>query len=350
MDSTTIIERLAPKITDDSLTISEAGEVARVLVSAQAESSTLAVLLESSKGMEKYPRVLAMLARALSEILGGFRPLAPTLGLGGTGNSNRGKFNITTATAFVLAALPDRKYSINKFGNTGRHIGSSNLLAALGLPADHLDIAAGLATIQECGMSFTHAPACLPILLNPQLAAARRAVPGAPLFHLLGPLLNPLANRLVVGAYNEAAAKSIAAALPYLGMLGVTFCGQVSQGQYIDEGWPAETIIFFPHRDNPPQRGLASIVDFGRLAPTASPDLQCEDVAMAAQIIKQLFAGKLRGDLEQVIAFNSALIHAHMQPYRDTRLIMDDVICTMRSGRVGEAFRKYRMALLKTVP
>jgi anthranilate phosphoribosyltransferase len=118
----------------------------------------------------------------------------------GTGGDATGTFNISTATAFVVAGAGVR---VAKHGNrsVSSLCGSADVVEALGiridLPAD------GVARcIDEVGIGFLYAP-----LLHEAMrfvVLARREMKIRTVFNLLGPLCNPArAKAQVLGVYNE---------------------------------------------------------------------------------------------------------------------------------------------------
>jgi anthranilate phosphoribosyltransferase len=133
----------------------------------------------------------------------------------GTGGDQSGTFNVSTATAFVVAGAGVR---VAKHGNRSisSRCGSADVLEQLGvridLPADRI-----AAAIEEIGIGFLFAPA--------MHAATRHAMPARrelrmrTVFNLLGPLTNPAgASAQVVGVYDESLTELIACALGELGV------------------------------------------------------------------------------------------------------------------------------------
>lgn len=105
----------------------------------------------------------------------------------GTGGDHLQTFNISTLTAFVLAA---GGIKMAKHGNKGvsSRSGSADLLASFGLTftADPTLIDYQL---EQAGIAFLYAPAFHPIMK--QFAPIRQALATPTFFNLIGPLLNP---------------------------------------------------------------------------------------------------------------------------------------------------------------
>jgi anthranilate phosphoribosyltransferase len=139
-----------------------------------------------------------------------------TIDLCGSGGAPRPSFNVSTVSAFVVAASGT---PVVKHGNRSARglCGSSDLLEALGLPVT-TSMAYSLASYRKFRLSFLHAP-----LFHP---ATRAVVPvrkllGIPtVFNRLGPLSNPARVPFqVVGMPNLSAARLTAAVLPRLGVV-----------------------------------------------------------------------------------------------------------------------------------
>lgn len=115
--------------------------------------------------------------------------LAPyeVLDVCGTGGDNRGTFNISTVTAFVLAGAG---YRVAKHGNyaVSSACGSSNVLEELGVPLVS-DRDTLLHTLERSNVCFIHAPLFHPALKK--AAPVRRELGFRTVFNMLGPLINP---------------------------------------------------------------------------------------------------------------------------------------------------------------
>jgi len=147
-----------------------------------------------------------------SEIAGTEREaLIDTCGMGGDVS---GSFNVSTATAFVVAGCGVR---VAKHGNrsVSSQCGSADVVEALGVKIE-LAPERIAACIDEVGIGFLHAP-----LLHEAMkfvALARRQMGIRTIFNLLGPLTNPAgANTQVIGVYAAPLTEMLAEALRALG-------------------------------------------------------------------------------------------------------------------------------------
>jgi anthranilate phosphoribosyltransferase len=133
----------------------------------------------------------------------------------GTGGDASGTFNISTATAFVVAGAGVR---VAKHGNRSvtSKCGSADVMEALGVNI-HLTPARIAACLQEVGIAFLFAPAMHSAMKHVQ--TARRELHLRTVFNLLGPLTNPArATCQVVGVYSADLVEKLAEALSMLGL------------------------------------------------------------------------------------------------------------------------------------
>jgi anthranilate phosphoribosyltransferase len=121
-------------------------------------------------------------------------PRGPLLDNCGTGGDRAGTFNVSTATAFLVAACGVK---VAKHGNRSMssRSGSADVLQELGVK---LDAPAGVATrcVAEIGIGFFFAPNWHPAVAKIQ--KVRRALKFPTIFNLLGALANPVRPALRV--------------------------------------------------------------------------------------------------------------------------------------------------------
>jgi anthranilate phosphoribosyltransferase len=132
----------------------------------------------------------------------------------GSGGARTPSFNVSTVSAFVVAAAG---VPVVKHGNRSSRglCGSSDLLEALGLPVT-ASLPFARASYRKLHLAFLHAPLYHPA--TRAMAAARRAVGIPTLFNQLGPLSNPARIPFqLVGVADRRAALRAAAVLGKLG-------------------------------------------------------------------------------------------------------------------------------------
>jgi len=141
----------------------------------------------------------------------------------GTGGDSSGTFNVSTATAFVVAAAG---VPVAKHGNRSisSHCGSADVLEALGVNLELTPEQVGNC-VREVGIGFLFAP-----MLHGAMKYAigpRREIGIRTIFNVLGPLTNPArANAQLLGVYSPDLCEKIARVLDKLGSLrALVVCG-----------------------------------------------------------------------------------------------------------------------------
>jgi anthranilate phosphoribosyltransferase len=117
----------------------------------------------------------------------------------GTGGDGQHTFNVSTTSAFVVAAAG---VAVAKHGNrsVSSRCGSADVLAELGVVID-LSAEQAAACVDEIGLGFLFAPRLHPAFRA--VAAVRRELGLRTMFNLLGPLVNPAgAPRQVMGVFD----------------------------------------------------------------------------------------------------------------------------------------------------
>jgi anthranilate phosphoribosyltransferase len=133
----------------------------------------------------------------------------------GTGGDASGTFNISTATALVVAGAGVR---VAKHGNRSisSKCGSADVVEALGINIQ-LSPERAARCLREVGICFLYAPNLHPAMK--QVQSVRRELRMRTMFNLLGPLTNPAhAAGQVVGVYSLDLVEKLAEALSLLGL------------------------------------------------------------------------------------------------------------------------------------
>ncbi|MFH0769417.1 MAG: anthranilate phosphoribosyltransferase [Chloroflexota bacterium] len=138
----------------------------------------------------------------------------PVIDIVGTGGDGLNTFNISTATAFVVAGAG---LKVAKHGNraASSQCGSADVLEALGVK-----LALTAEQVQKCleevGIGFMFAPAFHPAMKY--AAAPRREIGIRTVFNILGPLTNPAgAQTYLLGVADESLVEKLARVLQSLG-------------------------------------------------------------------------------------------------------------------------------------
>jgi anthranilate phosphoribosyltransferase len=216
----------------------------------------------------------------------------------GTGGDASGTFNISTATAFVVAGAGVR---VAKHGNRSisSKCGSADVMEALGVNVN-LSPSAIAACLNQTGIAFLYAPALHSAMKHVQ--TARRELRLRTVFNLLGPLTNPArASCQVVGVYSAELVEKLAEALS---MLGLRRALVVHGSDGLDE-----ITITGPSRVGEVRDGRVHTYEITPeecgLSRATLEDLAGGDAAMNASLIRDVLAGK-KSPRRDVVLLNAA--------------------------------------------
>ena len=218
-DSMPFLDHLHKVMNRDNLSAAEAQAAMEQVFRGEATTPQLAAFLAALRVKGETAEELEGFARAMRDgcvsIDHGITD-EPVLDTCGTGGDQLGTINISTVTAFVVAAAGVR---VAKHGNravTSRS-GSADVLEALGVRIE-VSPERVAAAIREIGIGFLFAPALHPAMKHAM--PARRELKTRTVFNLLGPLANPArATVQVIGAPSAQDALLLAGALAQLGLV-----------------------------------------------------------------------------------------------------------------------------------
>jgi anthranilate phosphoribosyltransferase len=216
----------------------------------------------------------------------------------GTGGDASGTFNVSTATAFVVAGAELR---VAKHGNrsVSSLCGSADVVETLGIDIE-LSPAQVATCIDEVGIGFLYAPLLHTAMKH--VMAARREMGVRTVFNMLGPLTNPAgANAQVIGVYAAALADPLARVLAELGTLRA-FVVHGADG--LDEiSNTGESHISEVH-EGVVRSSTVRPEDFG-MPRAAIRDLQGGDREENARIIRLVLGGEA-GPRRDIVLMNAA--------------------------------------------
>lgn len=181
----------------------------------QATPAQIAALVTALRMKGETSSEIAGFARAMRERAQRITPRAEVLiDVVGTGGDRLNTFNISTTTAFVVAAAGGY---VAKHGNraVSRLSGAADVLEALGVQIQ-LPPEAVRRSIEDIGIGFMFAPIYHAAMKH--ASAPRKEIGIRTVFNILGPLTNPAnANYLVVGTYDPALTEIMATVLGEMG-------------------------------------------------------------------------------------------------------------------------------------
>jgi anthranilate phosphoribosyltransferase len=216
----------------------------------------------------------------------------------GTGGDASGTFNISTATALVVAGAGVR---VAKHGNRSvtSKCGSADVMEALGVNIN-LPSARVAACLEEVGIAFLFAPAIHSAMKYVQ--SVRRQLRLRTVFNLLGPLTNPAhASGQVVGVYSAALVEKLAEALS---MLGLRRALVVHGLDGLDEITITGPTRIAEVRDGSVRTYEVTPEEFGMTRGTLD-DISGGDAAANAEIIREILGGK-KSPRRDVVLLNTA--------------------------------------------
>ena len=216
----------------------------------------------------------------------------------GTGGDATGTFNVSTATAFVVAGAGLR---VAKHGNrsVSSLCGSADVVEALGINLE-LSPPKVARCVDEVGVGFLYAPLLHTAMKH--VMPARREMGIRTVFNMLGPLTNPAgANAQIIGVYAASLTEPLAHVLAELGTVrAFVVHGADSLDEISNTGESRVSEV----RDGVVRTFGVRPEDFGM--PRASiADLRGGDREQNAQIIRALLDGE-PGPRRDIVLMNAA--------------------------------------------
>jgi anthranilate phosphoribosyltransferase len=216
----------------------------------------------------------------------------------GTGGDASGTFNISTATAFVVAGAGVR---VAKHGNRSvtSKCGSADVMEALGVNIN-LPPARIAACLEQVGIAFLFAPALHSARKHVQ--TARRELHLRTVFNLLGPLTNPArATCQVIGVYSADLVEKLAEALS---MLGLRRALVVHGSDGLDEITITASTRIAEVRDGQVHSYEVTPEEFGLQRATLE-EISGGDASRNAGLIREVLAGN-RSARRDIVLLNAA--------------------------------------------
>src|SRR4030095_6902269 len=207
-----LIEKLRHQ---EDLTTAEAASAMAAIMRGEAAPAQIAGLLVGLTIKGERPTELVGFAQTMrANAIGITPPPGAVFDTCGTGGDRSGTFNISTASAIVLAACGMR-IAQHSHRAVSSQCGSADVLEALGV-----NIQAAPATVEQClrevGVAFLFAPTFHPAMKH--AAQARKDLGVRTAFTLLGPLTNPARpSRQIVGVPRPELTELLARSLSLLG-------------------------------------------------------------------------------------------------------------------------------------
>lgn len=292
-------EAIAKVAEGRDLTEEEAKRAMDLMLSGKATQAQIAAFLSLERAKGESLDELAGFAAVLRDKAATISPKVDNyVDLVGTGGDRTFTFNVSTTSAFVVAAagLPVAKHGNRSISSKS---GAGDVLEALGV-----NIMAEPSVVQRCveevGIGFMFAPLFNPSMKN--VGQVRNEIGIRTVFNILGPLANPSrAKNMVVGVYSPTLTEKIAIAMSRLGveralvvsgednMDEITLTGATTVSEIADGGVKTYQVT-------PEQFGFSR---------ATLDDLRGGDGAANAVITQDILAGRDRGPKRDIVLLNA---------------------------------------------
>jgi len=322
--------------TGQALTSEAAEAFMAAVLDGEVTPAQLGGMLVGMHARGETPGELAGFVRAMRSRAHVVQAPAGTIDTCGTGGDVRGTFNISTASALVVAGAG---VPVAKAGNraVSSQAGSSDVMRALGLTVEQSAEAAE-ASLRKNGFAYLHAPSFHPGMRHAGPVRAELGVRTA--FNMIGPLANPARpRRQLVGVPDAAAAESVAAALFELG----TERAFVVYGDRLDElPLDGSGVIYDVSPDGIEARTVSPLEVGLNEAQTES--FKGGDGEQNATLITRILQGEERGSQHDVVALNAGAALVVAGRVDDLREGVELATDTIASGAAREQLERLRVA------
>lgn len=197
------------------LTTEEMMSVMRQIMTGQCDDAQIGAFLAAMRMKSESINEIVGAATVMRELVTGIKVDAKyAVDIVGTGGDGASLFNISSASAFVVAAAGG---VVAKHGGRGvsSKSGSADVIEAMGISLDMTPAQVERA-ITEVGVGFMFAPAhhsAMKYAMGPRKSLGMRTI-----FNILGPLTNPAGvPNQVIGVFNKALVRPIAEVMQRLG-------------------------------------------------------------------------------------------------------------------------------------
>lgn len=285
-------------INNEDLTYEEALETMKEIMTGEASQIQMAAFLTALRMKGETITEITACAKGMRAVGTHLQPKKEVLEIVGTGGDEVGTFNISTTSAFVVAAagVPVAKHGNRSISSKS---GAGDVLEALGV-----NISADPEVVEKCveevGIGFMFAPHFNPAMKY--VGPVRNEMGIRTVFNTLGPLSNPSrAKAMVVGVYLPSLTEVIAGAMVNLGVeRGFVVSGEDNMDEFTLTGPSIVSEI----KDGKVETYEITPEQFG-LKRCKIEELQGGDGAVNAQITKDILSGKERGAKREIVLLNA---------------------------------------------
>lgn len=292
-------EILAKLVAGNDLSVEETKKAQEIILTGQATDAQIAAFLTALRMKGETIDEITGLASVLRDKANTIAPkIDKHVDLVGTGGDCTYSFNISTTSAFVVAAagLPVAKHGNRSISSKS---GAGDVLEALGV-----NISADPDVVSRCvetvGIGFMFAPHFNPAMKY--VGKVRKELGFRTVFNTLGPLSNPSrAKAMVVGVYDKNLTETIANAMMNM---GVERALVVSGNDNMDEITLTGATTISEIKDNTVNTYTVTPEQFG-FETVELKELQGGDGKVNAQITKDILSGKEKGAKRNIVLLNA---------------------------------------------
>lgn len=292
-------EILAKLVAGNDLSVEEAKKAQEIILTGQATDAQIAAFLTALRMKGETIDEITGLASVLRDKANTIAPKVDKhVDLVGTGGDCTYSFNISTTSAFVVAAagLPVAKHGNRSISSKS---GAGDVLEALGV-----NISADPDVVTRCvetvGIGFMFAPHFNPAMKY--VGKVRKELGFRTVFNTLGPLSNPSrAKAMVVGVYDKNLTETIAKAMMNM---GVERALVVSGNDNMDEITLTGATTISEIKDNTVNTYTVTPEQFG-FKTVELKELQGGDGIENARITKDILSGKEKGAKRNIVLLNA---------------------------------------------
>lgn len=292
-------EILAKLVDGNDLSVEEAKKAQEIILTGQATDAQIAAFLTALRMKGETIDEITGLASVLRDKANTIAPKVDKhIDLVGTGGDCTYSFNISTTSAFVVAAagLPVAKHGNRSISSKS---GAGDVLEALGV-----NISADPDVVSRCvetvGIGFMFAPHFNPAMKY--VGKVRKELGFRTVFNTLGPLSNPSrAKAMVVGVYDKNLTETIANAMMNM---GVERALVVSGNDNMDEITLTGATTISEIKDNTVNTYTVTPEQFG-FETVELKELQGGDGKVNAKITKDILSGKEKGAKRNIVLLNA---------------------------------------------
>jgi anthranilate phosphoribosyltransferase len=339
MSSPVIIEAIRALVERRDLTRLEAAAAMEAIMSGAATQAQVAAFLTGLRmkgetvdeliGFAEVMRLKVVRVRTRAEVEASLTGTDREMLLDtcGTGGDASGTFNVSTATAFVVAGAG---LKVAKHGNrsVSSLCGSADVVETLGISLD-LPPQKVAQCVDEVGIGFLYAPLLHTAMKH--VMPARREMGIRTVFNMLGPLTNPAgANAQVIGVYAHGLVEPLARVLAELGTIRA-FVVHGADG--LDEISTTGESLVAEVREGMVRVAPVRPEDFGVPRATIA-DLRGGDREQNAEIIRGVLGGE-PGPRRDIVVVNAAAALVAGARARDFKEGAQQAAQSIDSGAAG---------------